>query len=53
MSKSDKKNTEIQEKESTKQSDKQILNKEESIEKIANTCQYIADIVIWVLTTDK
>ena len=33
MSKSDKKNTEIQEKESTKQSDKQILNKEESIEK--------------------
>ena len=33
MSKSDKKNTEIQEKESTKQSDTQILNKEESIEK--------------------
>ena len=33
MSKSDKKNTEIQEKESTKQSDTQILNKEENIEK--------------------
>ena len=33
MSKSDKKNTEIQEKENTKQSDTQILNKEENIEK--------------------
>jgi len=33
MNKSDKKNTEIQEKENTKQSDTQILNKEESIEK--------------------
>ena len=33
MSKSDKKNTEIQEKEGTQKSDTQILNKEESIEK--------------------
>ena len=33
MSKSDKKNTEIQEKESTQKSDTQVLNKEESIEK--------------------